>query len=197
MDALDAANTWETMYCRMVKEGPVVHIPEELPDYGDYSIKFPPAAGHILGPVAMFLNFGYGISSPEVRNLISYFKHYLIAMQLNDDAHDWKEDLSRGHISTVVGLMLEIWRTENPKTNTIHIEKDAPALEEIFWFKALVPISKAVLSHTAQARKSLASLTVIENSAPLERFISANERIALKALEEHANTKQFLNEFSA
>lgn len=194
MDKLDAANAWETEYCRMDMENGICVIPDTLPAYDDeYGIKFYPAAGHVLGPVAMLAEIGHAAESDEANALIEYFKHYLIAMQLNDDAHDWKEDLSRGHISAAVFLLLQKWRVEYPGRNEIHLAHDMSALEQLFWFEALAPLCATVLSHADQSRQALRSLGSVENHEPLEQCIVRNETIAREALRERKKSGDFLN----
>lgn len=193
MDLLDAANEWEMLWCRLVRKEAIIIVPEELPDYGDYLIKFYPAAGHVLGTVAMFGELGYAPDSEEVECVVEYFKHYLVAMQLNDDAHDWKEDLARGHISTAVAKLLEAWKEEHPDEGEIDLEEDMPELERLFWFRVLTPLCESVLACTSRARASLAALDCIEYREPLERFITENERIAKEALAEHRRSVAFLD----
>ena len=192
MDMLDAANEWEMLWCRLVREGDRILIPDELPDYGDFIIKFHPAAGHVLGPVAMFGELGYGIESEEVNALIEYFRQYLVAMQLNDDAHDWKEDIARGHISTAVALLLAVWKDEHPEQREVDLGKDMPELEQLFWFKVLQLLCESVLACTERSRTALYSLHFLENTVPLEQFITENERIARKALDEQKRSVEFL-----
>lgn len=197
MDALDAANEWEMLACRMKRNGSRVEIPAVLPAYGDFEIKFNPAAGQVLGPVALLVRLGYSVSSPEVRDLFTYFKHYLISMQLNDDAHDWKEDLARGHISTAVYLLLREWQTVYPARSVIDLDADMPALEQLFWFNVLKPLCEYTLSHAARSRAALESIGIIEDRAPLERFIVRNEVIAREALAEFEKSESFLRAFAA
>lgn len=197
MDALDAANRWEMEYCRLSRVGNVITIPEELPAYGDFSMKFHPAAGHVLGPVALLLEAGCTLDSSDTEALKDYFAHYLIAMQLNDDAHDWKEDLARGHISTAVFLLLSVWKERYPEEQTIDVISDQDRLEELFWFDTLVPLCKLVLDRTQRSREALASVSVIEDPGPLEAFITRNERIAEKALREQRGSAAFLAELDA
>ena len=196
MDQLDAANTWEMHYCRMHCEGRVRNIPEQLPAYDDFHIKFYPAAGHVAGPVALFVELGFALESQEVEQLVRYFKHYLIAMQLNDDAHDWKEDLERGHISTAVYLLLERWQQHFPDKARIDLDADMPQLEHLFWFEVLVPLCESVLMHSAQSRTALESISILETKEPLERFITRNERVAQTALKEQSQSKDFLDAFA-
>lgn len=195
MDKLDAANAWETTACRMRVEGNIVHMPERIPSYGDHGIKFYPACGQVMGPVALMMMNGCAVDDGEVASMVEYFRHYLIAMQLNDDAHDWKEDLGRGHISTVVAAMLSVWASEYPERKQIDLEADMHDLERIFWYEVLKPICENMLSHAARARRTLHSMESIRDHRPLEKFIVRNEHIAQQALDERARSDEFLVAF--
>ncbi len=192
MDNLDAANFWETQDCRTKVEGLTFHIPKNLPDYADYENKFRPASGHILGPVSMLMMLGYKIDSPEIRNFMDYFRHYLIAMQINDDAHDWEEDMGRGHISTVVDLLL---RDFERKDGVIDLEKDLPELKKIFWFKTIKKAAGIAISHTEKSRQALKSVNIFKDIKPLERIINITENVAKKALKEQVDSINFLETY--
>ncbi len=71
-----------------------------------------------------------------------------------------------------------------------------PELEQLFWYEVLAPLCTTVLSHTDRAREALTSLTFLEDSAPLERFVIRNERIAQEGLKEYAKSKEFIQNFS-
>ncbi|OGH81324.1 MAG: hypothetical protein A3I29_03575 [Candidatus Magasanikbacteria bacterium RIFCSPLOWO2_02_FULL_44_11] len=192
MDKLDAANAWETEYCRARVENNIFYIPEALPDYKDYEQKYEPASGHILGPVAELVMRGSPLESPEIKNFILYFKHYLITMQLNDDAHDWEEDFRRGHISTVVDLMLRDLRETGWQKTTIDLEADLPELKKLFWFTTMPKYVKLVFANAEKARAALAAIKIFEDEKLLLRFIDRNENIARKAEQEQASTEAFL-----
>lgn len=196
MDELDAANSWETLHCRARVVDGYFHIPETMPAYGDFSIKFLPASGHILGPIAILIGLGHRLESRQIKQFIAYFKHYLIAMQLNDDMHDWKEDLARGHISTALSVLIHKWLMKYPDRRDIHLESDMSVLEQIFWFETLRPLCDMVLQHCSRSRQALESLTVFNNAAPLERFITRNENTAREALAEYQKSRDFLRIFS-
>jgi hypothetical protein len=134
MDKLDSANTWETLHCRTKVREDIFYIPQRLTDYKDYTKKFEPASGHILGCISLMLILKYKINGPEINNLISYFKNYLIAMQINDDAHDLQEDLKRGHLSTVVVMFLRDWQKKYPNQKTINLKNDSEKIQQLFWF---------------------------------------------------------------
>lgn len=192
MDDLDEANTWETTHCRAKVDGSKFIIPDHLPDYGDYEFKYRPASGHILGPVAMFVQLGYGLDSPEVKNIISYFKNYLIAMQINDDSHDWEEDLRRGHISTVVAMLLKDFAC--PKKE-IDLNSDLLELKKVFWFKTIIKAAQITITHTEKSRQALKSIVIIEDAAPLERLINITENVAKKAIKEQKDSVKFLQSY--
>jgi hypothetical protein len=194
MDELDAANVWENIHCHTKVEGTKFFIPERLPDYGNYDCKYQPAAGQVLGPVAMLVRLGYGLESPEVRNLIAYFKNYLIAMQLNDDAHDWEEDMKRGRLSTVVTLLLEDLRWPE---DTIDLEEDLEELKKVFWFKTISRAAGKAVSHTEKSRQALEAIKILQDIAPLGKITDAAEYVAKKALKEQADTISFLRTYGA
>ncbi len=180
MDALDSANVWDTSCCRATVQESILTVPDVLPKYGNYSRKYHPASGHIMGPVALLAMAGQGIDSDDTEHLISYFKHYLIAMQLNDDMHDWLEDLERGTISTVVDMLLCDYGKER-----INLVDDIDAVREVFWFTTLPRVASLALRHTAKSRRALHKVTCIEDFAPLEQFIDRPERIAREALDNY------------
>jgi len=197
MDGLDAANTWETIHCRAKIQGSKFIIPASLPDYDDYDLKYRPASGHILGPTAMLVHLGYGLDSAETQNLISYFKNYLIAMQLNDDTHDWQEDMQRGHLSPVVTMMVRDWQNKYPDKKEIDLEKDLEELRQIFWFKTIVQVCETAILRTEKSRQALRAMTILENPAPLAHFIDITENVARKALDEQKKSTDFLREFKS
>jgi len=195
MDKLDAANTWETLHCRTRVIGSKFIIPDRLPDYKDYDFKYQPASGQILGPLMLLIKSGFKLNSNEANNLINYFKNYLIAMQINDDAHDWIEDMQRGNLSTVVVRLIRNWQEQYPDTTAIDLTKDLPKLQQLFWFKTIVPACQTAIYHTQKSREALVALTFLENPAPLARFIDISENVARQALDEQQKTLDLLQEF--
>jgi hypothetical protein len=181
MNKLDMANTWETLHCRTKVENNLFYIPKRLPNYQDYTKKFEPASGHILGCVALMIKLGYKINNKEINNLVSYFKNYLIAMQINDDAHDLQEDLSRGHLSTVVVMFLHDWQKKYPEQKIIDLKNDLEKIQQLFWFTTVKKSCRLTISYTTKARKALAALDFLENPEYLEKFINISEKVAKTA----------------
>lgn len=196
MDKLDGSNAWEVENCRAKVEGNFFHIPATLPDFGDYENKYRPASGHILSSVAILTQFGKELKTEDWGNIVSYFKHYLIAMQLNDDAHDWEEDLQRGHLSTVVTLLLADLKKSGWKKQTIDLSTDLLEIRKIFWFTTMPQYIKLALSETAMSRKALRAISIIEEPAPLERIVSITEDVARQAERESADSEALLKEYA-
>ena len=196
MDKLDMANTWETLHCRAEVRGTVIIIPELLPDYGDYELAYAPASAHILGSMLMLNRIGYSLDSQEVKNLINYFRNCLIAMQINDDACDWEEDLARGHLSTVVVMLVEDYRSIYPGKKEIDMLVELEDLKKIYWFKTVKRMGETAIAHTTKSRNSLLAMESVENIDFLERLINETEMVAQKALIEQGKSIDFLNNFS-
>jgi hypothetical protein len=196
MDKLDGSNAWEIENCRTKVEGNIFYIPLNLPDFGDYENKYRPASGHILSSVAILTQFGKELKTEDWGNIVSYFKHYLIAMQLNDDAHDWEEDLQRGHLSTVVTLLLNDLKKSGWKKETIDLSIDLPEIKKTFWFVTMPQYVKKALSQTEASRKALGSISIIEDPEPLERIITTTENVARQAERESIDSAALLKEYA-
>ena len=196
MDKLDGSNAWEVENCRAKVEGNIFHIPTTLPDFGDYENKYRPASGHILSSVAILTQFGKELKTEDWGNIISYFKHYLVAMQLHDDAHDWEEDLQRGHLSTVVTILLGDLKKSGWKKQTIDLSTDLPEIRKIFWFTTMPQYVITVLYHTETSRNALHAISIIENPALLESIITRTENVARQAERESADSEALLKEYT-
>src|SRR5690606_507803 len=111
MNRTDAANAWEIMHCRGEIENNALRI-KKLPDYGDYWQLADRSLGHTVAVVGVM----HAAGQKNTKNICDFFKHYLIARQLNDDAHDWEEDLAKCHVNAVAARILDIWQNEKNKS---------------------------------------------------------------------------------
>lgn len=196
MDRLDAANAWEIENCRTKVEGNIFYIPEALPQFGDYENKYFPASGHILSSLAIFARFERLLKTNDWENIIAYFKHYLIAMQLNDDAHDWEEDMRRGHLSTVVTLLLAYLKKNGWEKSIIDLDSDLSVIRKIFWFETMPKYIDIALAEINASRQALRSISLIENPAPLEQIINFTENIVHLAQKKKEDSEALLREYS-
>lgn len=171
MDKLEEANTWEVTHCRSKK----------VPYYRNYEQLANKSLGHALGCVAVLMSLGYKKTSPEVKSLLSFFKHFLIARQLNDDAHDWETDLKGGHINSVGAILLSQKRGK---------------LQELFWTEIIDEVCELILQHCKKARIYLSKVVNIENPSLLLRFVERQEKSVEFAKTEKAKTLAFLKSYS-
>lgn len=187
MDTIDAANTWEVSNCRIKIEGSKLNIQNlKIPDYGDLSRLAHRSLGHALGPAAILFSLGYKASSSELKNLMHFFKHFLIARQLNDEAHDWEEDFKMGRINAVGFQILK--RVRNKKLGIKEFQK-------IFWTEIVVGVCQTVLKHTQLARKALDKIPIICDPSLMEKLLIPIEASAQKALREREETLKFLKTY--
>lgn len=202
MDNLDSANAWEIAHCRAAVGDNRFYIPEEIPSYGDFGKLAERSLAHALGPIYLLHLVRHPGSQADVDNLYDFFKHYLIARQLDDDAHDWEDDLGRGHINSVVSLILSSATAEKTAksgrfADMIDIKDDILNLRTEYWFKMIPDVSRLIQENIQKAKGSLKLLEFIEKPESLERILGDIENSAKKAIGEHAKVKDFLENFES
>lgn len=200
MDMLDAANTWEINNCRINTSDNQLKIPETLPDYGDYIKIAERSLGHTLGPIAILFLLGYTEKSSEVKKVMAFFKHYITARQLNDDAHDWEKDIKKGHINSVGAAVLKKWKEVMPlnlnKQGQINILEIMPDLQKIFWYDVMPETCQNVLKHAELAEKSLRAVPLISNPSVMINLLVSVRSAAQKALTERGEAIKFLKAYN-
>jgi hypothetical protein len=197
MGRLDEANLWEVTHCRMkIVDGKVMKK-FVIPNYGKYEKLACKSLGHGLGPIAVLFSLGYKWNSPEVTYIVNFFEHYLIAKQLNDDAHDWENDLRKGHINpVVVRLLKKIYLSKLKTENEIDIISMLPQLQEIFWNEIIDEVCKQIFDHTKKARMILKKCEIIVDPSYLEEILVVYENVAYKVLRERERAVQFVSAYS-
>ena len=198
MDKLDAANTWEVTNCRVNPEKLLTekHRSLKIPDYHNYSKLAERSLGHALGPIAILFSFGFTEKSSEVKNLMKFFRHYLTARQLNDDAHDWEKDLRMGHINAVGAEILKKVQSSRQKGGQAKFKvKSNRQLQQIFWYEVVVGVCEAILKHIQLAKETLKANKIIADPILFEKILVLIEKSARKALKEREETIKFLKAY--
>ncbi len=180
-DTIDGANAWEINHCRG----------EKLPDYGNYAQLAEKSLGHSLGPMAILFALGYRENSAEVQTMMDFFRHYLIARQLNDDAHDWENDLKRGHINAAAIQILKKIKILPGRPS----DKQLGELRKLFWADAVVQVCNDILKHAQMARNSVGRSALIKDVSLFENLLAPIEESALKALKEREETIKFVKSY--
>lgn len=203
MDMIDAANTWEVLHCRFKNPQMSKQILRDrsfnIPDFGDFTLLSHKSLGHALGPLALLFLLGYSEQSPEIRNLLSFFKHYLTARQLNDDAHDWERDFKKGQINSVGATLLKKWQKSklSSKKSSVTLAKIMPELQKIFWYELIPQICQIILEQTALAKKALQKIPLVVKPSVMLNLLKPTELASQKALKERQETLKFLKAYRA
>jgi len=156
MNRIDAANAWEASHCRGVIVGSTLRI-TKLPDYGDYWQLADRSLGHTISGLGVLYGAGFTVTSAPIQALRDFFKHYLIARQLHDDAHDWEEDLRRGHVNAVAVPIIKEWLkiSSHALKKGINLQREAEPLRIIMWEIIITQICQSITDHVALARIAL------------------------------------------
>ncbi len=171
---IDIANAWELAQCRD-------STPHNIPDYSNYWQLADRSLGHMLAGLGILYSRHTTIA--VVRSFKIFFRHYLIARQLNDDAHDWEDDLARGHINAVAARLLTVQRGSNVNVET---------LRTLLWEKEIIQINKLILSHTNQARHAIMQQKKQFNVSTFEQLLRPIEDAVHKSEVERIRTLEFI-----
>ncbi len=189
-NTMDNANTWEVTHCRFVVTQTHITI-GTLPRFGQRQKLAERSLGHGLTPLALLVASGASLHSPQVRAIEQAFRHYLIARQLNDDAHDWKEDAQRGHITYVVAQILRQLRA----TGDQPFETLLPAMEHQFWNHTLVTVCQTMQQHIARGQALIADNACLAPNNLLFKLLSQTEKSVLKTLKTQKQALSFLENY--
>lgn len=152
-DTIDIANDWEQQHARATLNGDDLEL-VRLPDYQTYNQLAERSLGHSLAASGVLVERYGSLNHPQVQALQLFFKHFLIARQLNDDAHDWEPDLRAGRLSAVVSLLLAD-RYELPCHINVADELDQLRLQ--FWQHTITRVSELINEHLTLAKQALQS----------------------------------------
>ena len=187
MNIVDGANIWERHHCRLSNDGK-----GRLPVFGDYDNLANRSIGHAMGPLAELLIAGYGTDSKEFQNILAMFRHYLIARQLHDDAHDWANDLSRGRVNSVGTLVIKNFQGGHRRHARATITDALPLMREFFWEEVIDVVAQLIDRHIAAARHAREISNLISNTNFMEAPLAALEGGAKNAVSERDDALLFL-----
>lgn len=190
---MDNANAWEYAHTYKGSEATLLNTlyTLDLPDYGNHTILAQKSLPHCLGPITLLLHAGFNSDSPYIKHLIAFFTHYLIARQLNDDAHDWQKDLQRGYINSATVPLLKKFKELHENTTSL-TEHD---LQKTFWYECIDDTAKQINQHIKRAKTYLQKLTPIVNKTYLESLLDPLSTSAQIAIKEKEKTVDFLHTY--
>ena len=197
LDLIDGANAWEQESARLTFSKDLLAFDlKSLPDYGDASQLAHRSIGYALPSLAILVQLGYTALDNEITDLRSFFHHFLIARQLNDDAHDWAEDMQKGQLSsTVVNLLQEYAAKKNLVQISVPWEQALPELRELLWVEVMGGVIKDIHVHLQEARLLLDRNKALTHPEILYPLLESLEKAASHVEEERLRTKEFIASF--
>jgi hypothetical protein len=188
-DAIDGANAWELSHCRFRRRDGKIRL-GKLPDYGNLSKLAERSLGHTLAPLAILSAQGYaGDELAHTRRALSY---YLIVRQLNDDLHDWQEDLGNGHITYVVARILSGMKARPGNHDAASLATKA---SKQFWYKTLPAICREMQYHIKAGREALDRAGIFESASIIGRLLDGIERSVEETLAQQAQAENFIKQY--
>ncbi len=192
LDRMEAANQWELSATRLVRsEDGGWSIPETLPDYADFSRLAERSMGHALGPISLFLLLPPEQVGNQRKSLEAFFRAYLIARQLNDDAHDWEEDLSAGRVNAVGVRLLRAWKLQEPARKRFSRE-DLIVLRGIFWREVSVEVLQDIRRFLTLAEEQAKLLSCFQTQTLIKSLLAPLWASLEKARQGRNSTLDFL-----
>jgi hypothetical protein len=158
----------------------------------DFNIMANRSMGHALSSIAILCKLNLSTKSLEVKKLLSYFKCFIIARQMNDDAHDWLEDFNKGQINSANYQMIKKYNNNLMNLNRALKDKNKVKLE--FWKEIIPNYCKKIVEYGNEANKNLKELKIINNKY-LMKLNQNNINIANKTLEESTKTLEFVKHY--
>lgn len=195
MNAMDGASAWEVMHCRGRVEKGRFYI-DQLPEYGEFAHLARRSFGHAIAGLGVLYGAKLDDQDRKIQALRDFFYHYIIARQLNDDAHDWEEDLASGHVNPVGALILRKWLTVSHKRTLakgVYI-RNKKALQLLLWSEGVIDeVCAQVSEHSQAARQALLNAGISEEDAQgLLGLLRDPEIAAKKALKTRDEAIEFI-----
>lgn len=175
-DKVDAISAWEVTSCRFEVADEIITI-HALPDYQQYEALAWRSCIHILGPLIVAASSP--MSATQAKQFTKGLHHYLIARQLGDDIHDWREDLAAGRISAVVALLLARQNIEGGYARSL--AELIPVIQKDFLYAGAAQISKLILHHTERAFSELTAAGC-DSTSELIGLVTRLERMANESI---------------
>lgn len=193
MDKIDAANTWEIHSLRLRHTPEGWQFPQKLPHTAGHSLA-DRSLGHALTPLAVLQLAGYPGSSLEAQALLTFYRHYLTARQLEDEAHDWEDDLEKGLLNEA---SLRIFHTLTPPSNPFKLAEEITGWREHFWQYTILDLLDTIDQTILAAKAALQTLEPLLSTQPLRQALAELEQSAQHTRDEQARATTFIQRFTA
>lgn len=193
-DTIDSANAWELANCRFtVRSGRYLQV-GRLPRYGALGKLAERSLGHVLAPIAVMAAAGNTPDSAESETTLEAFRHYLIARQLNDDAHDWADDMRNGRISVVVVMLLKDLGIGG-ESGQYDLKSLLSETRQVFWHATLPKVCRKMRRHIRLARQALQRNGTLQSSNVIIDLLDGIEASVTDTLDQQRQAENFLKSY--
>lgn len=187
---MDQANAWEVAHCRFARVDTNITI-TALPRYRQRQQLANRSFGHALGPLIISHQLPH--ITPAQRDFIATgLRHYLIARQLNDDAHDWREDIEAGQASYVVTTIL---RSMHVDPGTYDLASLIRRMEHSFWHTDVRTVCDYIVHHVVASRQAFAASGLFTGQGDFFELLGAMEAIARRTMKGQREQQAFLQTY--
>lgn len=192
-DAIDNANAWELGHYRAKVDGDTITV-GDLPRYTRTLDLANRSLGHTLAPLAVLAAAGTRPNDSRAKHISLALRHYITARQLNDDMHDWQQDLRAGIITYVVASILQ---GLGVKPGTHALTQLIPDMQRRFWHASLPSICQTAAQHAALARSHAHASGLLKPDNLIAQLADRVDGVIRKTIQEQASAKDFLAAYSA
>ena len=141
--------------------------------------------GHALPTIVLVLLSKQSTSSATMKSVVLFWKNYLTAKQLSDDAHDWKDDFKKGIPNSTLFYI----------RNSKHFKKekasDLSHLNEIFWDETMTAIAEKIQAHADVAMLNIKRQKCFKNIDFFSEQIEKIKRDAQNAIKERKEILEY------
>jgi hypothetical protein len=173
--AVDQANAWEMLEARCEIRDDTIVL-KHIPTYATCAQLADRSMVHACGP--LFLAHLQSAGQQRYQLLVAAFRHYIIAKQLNDDIHDWQEDLRTGSLTYVVAHLLQSLQI---KPGIYSLESLIDPMRRMLWSKQAQCIAQHIAHHVGRARQFFRSSEYITDDNPMLDMLANLELLAKRA----------------
>lgn len=146
--------------------------------------------GHMLAPLAILFIKGYSESSKEYIATENFFKHYILARQLGDDAHDWENDLKSGFVNSVALPLFKRSQLKKPLRDS-----DIQHAREVFWDSHVLFICNQIENHCIEAEKTLSNMTFLQSKEIFQRLIDDKKSMVQETRHQQNMAREFIHTY--
>lgn len=140
---------------------------------------------HCIGPIAI----ASAVSPSNSYKIKNALKLYCEARQLNDDLHDWEDDLANGEVTYVI---CELFKASSIGVGRHRYSDIIEQLKEAYWSETLTKLCKLIEADIAKSKKILENNILKKNSQFVSMFLTPISDSAKTANEGHLYDKEFL-----